>query len=60
MSIQCCVCKKVHEKGEWHHASPAKNSKVSHTYCPECLREVMTHVPKSTAAVVPQPQLAVT
>ena len=36
MKQQCCVCKKLHQDGEWTRKKPAADDQVSHTYCPKC------------------------
>ncbi len=41
MNIQCCVCKRVKENGQWQHATGTAHSHYSHSYCPECLREAL-------------------
>ena len=38
MTVQCCVCKRIREGGQWlewaDNSFPERN--VSHTYCPLC------------------------
>ena len=38
MTIQCCVCNKVEEKGKWIYPKETPPKNVSHTYCPTCLK----------------------
>lgn len=40
MTIQCCVCHKVKEQGEWIRPTQTV-SNASHTYCPVCLEDCM-------------------
>ncbi len=43
MIRQCCVCKKVHENGEWQKRTTTFPDIITHTYCPSCLqRELAT------------------
>lgn len=37
MTIQCCVCKKVKDDGQWVRDAAKHPSAMTHTYCPHCL-----------------------
>ena len=39
MTIQCCVCQRVRERGQWKDQVPERDGLVSHTYCPKCLHQ---------------------
>ena len=41
MTIQCCVCKRVEQDGQWCRLSGALGKNVSHTYCPVCYEASM-------------------
>jgi DNA primase large subunit len=42
MVVQCCVCKRVRDRGQYRHAWPGELPlHVSHTYCPRCARETL-------------------
>ncbi len=43
MLSQCCECKKVRQGSRWVKLknSDLESIKVSHTYCPECAKQVM-------------------
>lgn len=43
MKIQCCVCKKVQQKGGWVF-SPGHDDEASHTYCPACARDAWAEI----------------
>ena len=46
MKVQCCVCKKVREGGQWDYPAQALPSEleVSHGYCPECAAEAFAQL----------------
>ena len=45
MIRECCVCKRIEEKGTWagNSVSAGKHA-VTHVYCPECFGEMMDEV----------------
>ena len=43
----CCVCNKQRiENGTWVPYKATSNGQVSHTYCPNCCKEVMEQIDK--------------
>ena len=40
MIVQCCVCQRIHEEGQWRNDPPGSES-VTHTYCPKCAKEAL-------------------
>ena len=37
LKVQCCVCHRYRENGDWVHEPNPPVARVSHTYCPRCL-----------------------
>ncbi|MBN2712381.1 MAG: hypothetical protein JXR97_08145 [Planctomycetes bacterium] len=45
LTVQCCVCRRVRDsKGEYHQPPAILGDRVSHTYCPECARFMLTQI----------------
>ena len=39
MVVQCCMCKKVRNRGKWIRLAGLSLAYASHTYCPDCYRD---------------------
>jgi hypothetical protein len=49
MVIQCCVCEKIREDGQWAHNPAARlRERVSHSYCPHCLQDTLASIALET------------
>lgn len=50
MKVQCCVCARVREGGEWNHRSTPLEGEVTHTYCPQCKTQTLQAMRQELAA----------
>ena len=41
MTVQCCVCKRIRDEGQWTKREDLGNGMISHTYCPQCKEVVL-------------------
>jgi len=44
MTIQCCKCRRIREKGEWNRPPARLAGDISHTYCPACYDECLAEI----------------
>jgi hypothetical protein len=49
MNVQCCVCAKVRDGGEWIHRGAPLAGEVTHTYCPQCKTQTLQAMRKELA-----------
>ena len=57
IASRCCVCARLRVEGEWHESAtaPATDGRVSHTYCPGCLKAVNPRRRTSGRALLVRP-----
>lgn len=36
MTVQCCQCERIRERGTWDLRRVSRDERVSYTYCPQC------------------------
>ena len=56
MVIQCCVCRRVRDGGQWTSQSlRVFQEEVSHGYCPECAEKAFADIRKMRSASLTLP-----
>ena len=53
MIVQCCVCSNVKNGDKWVIPLAEVKGEISHTYCPECAKEVRTTVRPGKRTALP-------
>lgn len=59
MKVQCCVCNKIREDGQWVAAAPVtQDDAVSHGYCPTCLEQAHREIRSLRFGLPTPPRMA--
>ncbi len=56
MTVQCCKCKRFKVKRAWVLLPDAPSEKVSHGFCPACMKIALAEIQAQSQVIASQPK----